>query len=73
MDRQPGGTDMIWKSLDDFIAMGGYGFYVWGAYLVTAAIIIAEILMLRARRRAVERSRQMQQTLSEQVKHETPT
>ena len=64
---------MIWKSLDEFIAMGGYGFYVWGAYLVTAVIIIAEILLLRARRRAVERSRQMQQTLSEQVKHETPT
>ena len=64
---------MIWKSLDEFIAMGGYGFYVWGSYLVTAVIIIAEILLLRARRRAVERSRQMQQILSEQVKHETPT
>ena len=64
---------MIWKSLDAFIAMGGYGFYVWGSYLVTAVIIIAEILMLRARRRAVERSSQLQHSLSEQVKHETPT
>ena len=56
---------MIWKSLDDFIAMGGYGFYVWGSYLVTAAIIIAEILMLRARRRAVEKVRQAQAVLSQ--------
>ena len=64
---------MIWKSLDDFIAMGGYGFYVWGAYLVTAVIIIAEILMLRARRRDVEKTRQVQIILSEQTKHETTT
>jgi heme exporter protein D len=61
---------MIWKSLDDFIAMGGYGFYVWGSYLVTAALIMAEILLLRTRRRAVEKARQMQAILSEQVKHE---
>jgi heme exporter protein D len=64
---------MTWKSLDDFIAMGGYGFYVWGSYLVTAVIIMGEILMLRARRRAVENTRQAQLSLSEQVKHETTT
>ncbi len=46
---------MIWKSLDDFIAMGGYGFYVWGSYLVATVLIVAEILLLRARRRAVEK------------------
>ena len=62
---------MIWKSLGDFIAMGGYGFYVWGSYLVTAALIMAEIFMLRMRRRAIEKARQMQALLSEQVKHET--
>lgn len=62
---------MIWKSLNDFIAMGGYGFYVWGSYLVTAALIMAEIFMLRMRRRAIEKARQMQALLSEQVKHET--
>jgi len=44
--------------------MGGYGFYVWGSYLATAVIIIGEILMLRARRRAVEKSRQPQLSLS---------
>jgi heme exporter protein D len=63
---------MIWKSLDDFIAMGGYGFYVWGSYLVTAVIIIGEVLMLRARRRAVEKTAR-RKILIEQVKHETTT
>lgn len=62
---------MNWKSLDDFIAMGGYGFYVWGSYLVTAALILAEIFMLRTRRQAIEKARQMQALLSEQVNHET--
>ena len=59
---------MIWKSLDDFIAMGGYGFYVWGAYLVTAVVITTEILMLRARRRAVAKIRLAQQSQSEHEK-----
>ena len=36
-------------SLGDFFTMGGYGFYVWGAYLVTAALIIVEIVAVRAR------------------------
>lgn len=51
---------MNWKSLDDFIAMGGYGFYVWGSYLVTTVLIVAEILLLRARRRTVEKNRRIQ-------------
>lgn len=56
---------MIWNSVGDFIAMGGYGFYVWGSYLVTAGLIVAEILLLRARRHAVEKSRRAQALLSE--------
>ena len=34
-----------------FIAIGGYGWYVWMAYGVTALVVAVEILMLRARRR----------------------
>ena len=30
--------------------MGGYGFYVWGSYAATAAVIVVEILAVRARR-----------------------
>jgi heme exporter protein D len=38
--------------MSEFLAMGGYGFYVWSAYGVTAIAIIAELLALRARRNA---------------------
>jgi heme exporter protein D len=38
--------------MTEFLAMGGYGFYVWSAYGVTALVIVAELLALRARRRA---------------------
>ncbi len=42
---------MNWGSFDAFVAMGGYGFYVWGSYLVTAAGLAIEIALLVARRR----------------------
>ena len=45
---------MSWGSLDNFLAMGGYGFYVWGSYGVTAALILVEVALLRAKRRSVE-------------------
>jgi heme exporter protein D len=43
--------NVYWNSLDAFIAMGGYGFYVWGSYLVTAAGLATEVALLVARRR----------------------
>jgi heme exporter protein D len=43
---------MQWRSLEHFLAMGGYGFFVWGSYGVTVAVIAAEIWLLRHRRRA---------------------
>ena len=38
---------MNWGSLDAFLAMGGYGFYVWGSYGVAALCVILEIISLR--------------------------
>lgn len=38
-----------------FVAMGGYGGYVWGAFGLTAAVVVAELLGLRARSRALRR------------------
>ena len=38
--------------MSEFLAMGGYGFYVWGAYGVTALAVVGERLALRARRAA---------------------
>ena len=40
-----------WSSFDAFVAMGGYGLYVWGSYLVAAAGLAIEIALLIARRR----------------------
>ncbi len=41
--------------MSEFLAMGGYGFYVWGSYGVAAVAIVVEILSVRARRRAAAR------------------
>jgi heme exporter protein D len=41
---------MNWGSLDAFLAMGGYGFYVWGSYGVTALCILLEIVSLKSKK-----------------------
>ena len=43
---------MNWGSWDNFLAMGGYAFYVWGSYLVTLGLVIAEIVLLALRKRS---------------------
>jgi len=44
---------MNWQSWSQFLAMGGYGLYVWGSYAVTAVVLVAEIVALVMRRRGV--------------------
>ena len=46
---------MIWNSLSEFLDMGGYGFYVWGSYLVTLICIAGEIVLVSNRRRTLLR------------------
>lgn len=41
---------MIWNSVADFWAMGGYGLYVWGSFGVTAALMGIEILWVKKAR-----------------------
>ncbi|HZF19903.1 MAG TPA: heme exporter protein CcmD [Burkholderiales bacterium] len=43
---------MSWGSFDNFLAMGGYGLYVWGSYGVTLVLIAAELILLARRRRS---------------------
>jgi heme exporter protein D len=47
---------MNWGSWSEFFSsffyMGGYALYVWGSYVVTAALVIVEIILLRSRRSA---------------------
>ena len=56
-----------WNSFSDFLAMGGYGLYVWGSFGVTALIMAAEpILVARSRKHTIAR-------LQRQLRAETRT
>ena len=47
---------IYWNSLGDFLAMGGYGLYVWGSFGVTALIMIVEpIIVARNRKNTISR------------------
>ncbi len=52
---------IYWNSFSDFIAMGGYGVYVWGSFGVTALIMAIEpILASRNQKSTIARlKRQM--------------
>ena len=47
---------MQWQSLSDFLAMGGYGFYVWGSFGACAIGMIAEPMLVRHRRKQAIRA-----------------
>ena len=44
---------MIWPSWSAFFAMGGYGLYVWGSFIVVFALMAGEVLLLRQRGRSI--------------------
>lgn len=47
---------IYWNSFSDFLAMGGYGFYVWGSFGVTALIMAVEpIVVVRNRKSTIAR------------------
>jgi heme exporter protein D len=41
---------IYWGSVSEFLAMGGYGLYVWTSYIVTALCLVWEVLALWRRR-----------------------
>lgn len=47
---------MNWGSATDFVAMGGYGLYVWGSIGACALAVAGELVALSARRRTLIRS-----------------
>ncbi len=54
-------------AVKEFFYMGGYALYVWGAFGVTALLMIAEPLVLVARRREmIRRLRRLARLQSEQ-------
>ena len=42
-----------WNSFGEFLAMGGYGLYVWGSFGVTALILVAEPILAVRNRKAL--------------------
>jgi heme exporter protein D len=46
---------MTWGGVSAFLAMGGYGGFVWGSYAVAAICIVLEITLLVARHRRLRR------------------
>ena len=43
----------MWSSFSDFLAMGGYGLYVWGSLGVCAVVCVVEPFSLNLKRRAL--------------------
>jgi heme exporter protein D len=44
---------MQWGSVTEFLAMGGYGLYVWTSFAATALCMVWEVLALWRRRTAM--------------------
>lgn len=47
---------MNWSSWSEFFAMGGYGIYVWGSYLVTLICVMSEVLLISRRHRTLSKT-----------------
>lgn len=41
---------MQWNSVSDFFAMGGYAFYVWGSFGLSAVVVVIEMLLIHKHR-----------------------
>jgi heme exporter protein D len=54
---------MHWPDL----SMGGYGFYVWGSYLVSLILIVWEVVSLKQRKRTLVQQQQASKPVSAPV------
>ncbi|MEE8207725.1 MAG: heme exporter protein CcmD [Nitrosomonadaceae bacterium] len=65
---------MNWESWSDFFAMGGYGFYVWGSYLVSLLFMVGEIVLVFNRKRTLHKQLSLihKATQQEQNNETTP-
>ena len=62
---------MNWHSWQDFLAMGGYGLYVWGAFgAVLLALVLEWWAIARQTRAALAEVRQIQASHAPQASQE---
>ncbi len=66
--QHPGGG-MNWADISEFIAMGGYGLYVWGSLGMCGAVIVVELTLLHLRRVTLARE---VQGANDHVEHPVP-
>ena len=64
---------MNWGSAGNFFAMGGYAFYVWGSYGVTALFLLVEIVLLVLRKRTITQRLGRRIRMRIEVKNEAQT
>lgn len=56
---------IYWNSFSDFLAMGGYGLYVWGSFGVTAiALAVEPLIVARNRKATIARLKRQQRAES---------
>ena len=41
------------NSVSEFFSMGGYAFYVWGSYGVTALFMVMEVILVKRNKRTI--------------------
>jgi heme exporter protein D len=51
---------MYWKNINDFLAMGGYGFYVWVSFGITFLLMLIEIILLNKRAKQLNSNEEIQ-------------
>jgi heme exporter protein D len=60
--------------LESFFSQGGYAFFVWGAYGMAALLLMAEVLLLRQRRRTIlSRIGRLIRMRAQETDHESQT
>lgn len=64
---------MNWASFSEFFAMGGYGLYVWGSFLVSATAFCAEWFLLRKRYKVALRQIKRGSPLLQEYSNESST
>lgn len=58
-------------TLTEFVSMGGYGFFVWASFGMTALLIVVEVIYLKRQRATnIQRIRRLK-NMNSGVKNET--
>jgi heme exporter protein D len=58
-------------TLTEFVSMGGYGFFVWASFGMTALLIVVEVIYLKRQHATnIQRIRQLK-NMNSGVKNET--